>query len=235
MKAYGSDRVNLSDPNEQIWRSILSDNRFQALLGIMPSLPKTYLDVGFGFGTSLETAALYGIHASGIEVSSSAWQNAQQRGLNVFNGEMASALREGFIKPGSIDFITAWDVVEHYDDLSRELGLLREALRPKGMLYLHTPDFSTEDTENKHRYFSLDHRLLFSRNSLRNLLEANGFTVLQCVPSQQIGDPRQDIHPSILSDPRFPDAREYVMKKSPMLIDGHWHIGLLATTPSGQS
>lgn len=228
MQNYGSDHVNLQSPNEHIWRMVMTDNRFQSLLELAPKRPQMYLDIGFGRGLTLEIAQLYGLKAFGIDVSYAAWQEAREKGLNASHGELSGVIEKGIIRPGSMDLITLFDVVEHYDDLMRELGLIRSILRPGGMLYLHTPDFSTSDQENKHRYFSLDHRFIFSQKSLRSVVEAAGFDVAECAPSQNIGNPDHAIHPAIKEDPRFEAAADYVEKKSSMLYEGHWHIGLVA-------
>ena len=78
--------------------------------------------------------------------------------------------------------MTCWDVVEHLADPRAALLRMAALLRPGGWLFLSTPDAgSLVARVMGRRWHYLDpvqHIAVFSRSSLRELLEQSGFEVV---------------------------------------------------------
>jgi len=81
----------------------------------------------------------------------------------------------------SVDVITMWDVIEHLLEPQKYMELAKDILRPDGLLCITTGDIGSLDgrfrREQWRMIHSLTHLHYFSRDTLRLLLEKNGFTV----------------------------------------------------------
>ncbi len=134
------------------------------------------LDVGCGAGHFLdEMRGARGWQVRGVEPSAGAAQAAQDRGLDVYPGDLAAA---GF-PDGAFDAVTLWDVVEHLHDPQAVLSEVRRILRPGGALVLRTPSVDSLDARVFGSYWAgLDsprHIAVFSCRTLARLLAAAGF------------------------------------------------------------
>lgn len=77
--------------------------------------------------------------------------------------------------PGaSFDLVTCFHVLEHISHPAPFLKAIREVLRPHGLLYLKTPNLDSIQKRQLHT----DHVVLYSRDTLIQLLGHNGFRVL---------------------------------------------------------
>ncbi len=101
--------------------------------------PRRLLDVGCHIGVMLEIAQERGWRATGIEPSEWAAARARERGLNVINATLANA----HLAPDSFDAVTMWDVVEHLTDPAGDLKYVHRALKPGGMIAIHTIDIES--------------------------------------------------------------------------------------------
>jgi SAM-dependent methyltransferase len=74
-------------------------------------------------------------------------------------------------------------VIEHVHDPVATLGAVFSLLRPGGFLYVDTPNIDALGHESYGRYWrGLEpprHLVLFNRNSLRDLLRAQGFETIR--------------------------------------------------------
>ena len=96
------------------------------------------LDIGCDTGSLLCVARdEFGMQVAGLEINERAAEVARSRhGLNVAVGTMEAA----GLAPGSFDYITMIDLIEHVSD---PVGLLKSAkrlLRPGGRIYIMTPN-----------------------------------------------------------------------------------------------
>jgi 2-polyprenyl-3-methyl-5-hydroxy-6-metoxy-1,4-benzoquinol methylase len=95
------------------------------------------LEIGSGYGAFLEAAATAGWDAEGVEISRYACEVARGRGCKVHHcGELGAAP----VAESAYDVIVMWDVIEH---LTSPLEVLRRAaslLRPRGAIFVRTPD-----------------------------------------------------------------------------------------------
>ena len=96
----------------------------------------TYLEVGCGFGLSLDFARrMLGWQVRGLDPSPFAVAGREQLGLPI----ESRYLEAGGLDDASADVIHASEFIEHIADPVPMLGTLRKALRPGGTLLLTTP------------------------------------------------------------------------------------------------
>jgi SAM-dependent methyltransferase len=112
----------------------------------------------------------------GIEISEYAAERAAEHGV-IFHGDLESAnYPDRFF-----DVVTLYHVIEHMEDPERELREIKRILKPGGWLIAGTPNFDSACARRFGDNFLLLHDVthisLFSAESLRRLLEGNGFSV----------------------------------------------------------
>jgi len=139
------------------------------------------LDVGCYTGVFVEIAARHGWEAWGVEPSRWAVEQARGRGLRVVRGTLDTAeLPESYFA-----IVTLWDVIEHLIDPRDALEQVRRLLRPGGLVVVHTIDIESLFARlmgSRWPWLMEMHVYYFSRRTLRDLLERNGFQVLSDKP-----------------------------------------------------
>jgi 2-polyprenyl-3-methyl-5-hydroxy-6-metoxy-1,4-benzoquinol methylase len=143
------------------------------------------LDVGCGFGISVNSARESGFDAEGIEPSRSAVEYATGRfGINVTHG-----LLDKNTFSTRFGVISSWDVIEHVLDPEDFARNCAAHLEPGGFLILETPEESAPvrrlvnllaknsmgALDYRSKMYYKEHRFYFSREGMRRLLERNGF------------------------------------------------------------
>jgi SAM-dependent methyltransferase len=137
--------------------------------------PGRILDVGCGLGHLLSGVdPRWDRH--GIEISAYAAERACEYG-SIYHGTLDSAeYPDRFF-----DVVTLYHVIEHMEDPERELREIRRILKPGGWIIVGTPNFDSACARRFGDKFRLlhdaTHISLFSAESLRRLLEDNGFSV----------------------------------------------------------
>lgn len=134
------------------------------------------LDVGCALGDCLVEARRLGWkNPQGVEVSDYAYKFAKKRGLDVRKG----TLGDNSFERNSFDVVTYQDVLEHVADPVSELKLVRQVLRPGGVVFLVTPDVGGwwKKILGKYWYHYKpgEHVIYFSQKSLKSALEKAGF------------------------------------------------------------
>ncbi|HVT22311.1 MAG TPA: class I SAM-dependent methyltransferase [Mycobacteriales bacterium] len=171
--AYGdaSDPGSVDEEDgrlETASRSLACIERFRS--------PGTLLDIGCWTGSFVAAAAARGWTASGIEPSTWAVAQAQERGLDVRLGD----LHDSGVAPGAMRCVVMCDVIEHLLDVSDAIGRMCQMLEPGGVLYLTTPDAGGALARMMgQRWWSIlpMHVQYFTRSSMRQLLEHHGLRV----------------------------------------------------------
>jgi len=172
---------------------------FQKALEIIEKMhyPKgRLLDFGCAEGNFLILAKKNGWQVYGVELSKFASKIAQKRGLTVFN----KSIHDVKFKDNFFDVITLWDVIEHLSDLEGIFKEIRRILKKDGLLVLRTPNknsifhllanfsyalsFKTITFPIKSIYH-LDHLYYFSRQTLNNTLNKNGFKIRKLMMNDQ--------------------------------------------------
>ncbi|MDD5643832.1 MAG: class I SAM-dependent methyltransferase [bacterium] len=147
-------------------------------------------DVGFGMGFLLEKSRRRKWECKGIDFSDEYYNYAKETlGLDVVKAELS----EFRGRDEEFDVIVLWDVIEHLDNPGDSLGRLRGMLKNGGMLAIATPNeksliafiakFIYRATFGLVKgplssIYVLEHPLFFDNNSLRKLLERNGFNIV---------------------------------------------------------
>jgi 2-polyprenyl-3-methyl-5-hydroxy-6-metoxy-1,4-benzoquinol methylase len=170
-------------------RWILSRKRQRQILNRVRHLPaprdptKRVLDIGSGNGAFLFIARNLGYEATGLEPDPHAASLARAHGLTVHAGTLPHPAlpREHY------DHLTLAHVVEHLHDPLATLRECNALLRPGGRLWLQTPNLKSAG----HAYWGRDwrglepprHLVLFTPESLQQLLRKAGFQGIDLLPS----------------------------------------------------
>jgi SAM-dependent methyltransferase len=94
------------------------------------------------------------------------------------------ALGDLHVPDASFDCVTLLDIIEHVADPRVELGSVRRALRPGGMLVIVTPDAGSIVSRALGSHWlemkrAPEHLHFFSRRGLSQMLASEGFTTLE--------------------------------------------------------
>lgn len=140
--------------------------------------PGRILEVGCGSGASLAVMQAAGWTALGIEPNPIAVKHARERGVVVSHASLETCK----LPSGYYDVITLHHVLEHVVDLNRSLDLLRDALAPRGRIYIAVPNFGSGPCQFFGPSWALldlpRHRFHFTPASLRHLLAKHGLRVV---------------------------------------------------------
>jgi 2-polyprenyl-3-methyl-5-hydroxy-6-metoxy-1,4-benzoquinol methylase len=134
------------------------------------------LDVGCALGFMLQEAKAAGWNAAGVETSPFAANYAAERtGCPVFTG----TLQQAKFKSGSFDVVTLTDVIEHVADPRELMSEVYRVLRPRGVVFMVTPNFSSMFVKLfRDSAYSIgpdEHISYFQPNTIARLLRTAGF------------------------------------------------------------
>jgi SAM-dependent methyltransferase len=133
------------------------------------------LDVGCGHGEALGFLTTLGWRATGVEIDPLAVEAARARGLDVIQGEIASA----GLADSSFDAVTSSHVIEHVHDPRAFLVEGRRVLREGGVLVAVTPNSRSElSARHRRNWRGLEpprHLVLFNADNLTRLAADAGF------------------------------------------------------------
>lgn len=144
------------------------------------------LDVGCAAGYFLQVMREAGHDGLGVEPSSAIAGLARQAlgEKTVFVGNLDDAPPALGYRPGSFDFVTLWDVIEHIPDPQAALRTVRSLLKPGGRLLLETQNVESRWARllgsRWHHYKHEEHLYHFSPSTMAKLLGDCGFRVLHC-------------------------------------------------------
>ncbi len=138
---------------------------------------RRFLDVGCATGALLANLKSDGWQVTGIELGKEMADYARQRrALNVLN----SRLEEADFLPASFDVVHASHVIEHVNAPADFLRAVHRSLHPGVYFIVITPNIGGLQARlfgSAWRSAIFDHLYLFSKRSLRKLLEKNGFKI----------------------------------------------------------
>ncbi|HKX46529.1 MAG TPA: class I SAM-dependent methyltransferase [Planctomycetota bacterium] len=146
--------------------------------------PGRVLDVGCAAGYFLEVMRDEGWEVTGLEPSDAIRPHAVARlGADRVRGDL---LEDAPFAPGSFDLVTFWDVIEHVPDVVGTLRRARALLAPGGRLLLETQNVESLAARCLGRawqhYKHAEHLYHFSPSTLRRLLDAAGYELLESSP-----------------------------------------------------
>ena len=136
-------------------------------LGVRP--PMRVLDVGCGWGRTLEALERRGYRAIGADISRRALEKLDRPGRELVEADLTKPLPEG-IEP--YDAVLALDLLEHLDDDRAAVARLGAMARPGGVVVVSVPalpDFFTEFDQiqgHRRRYLPETLQAAFERTGL---------------------------------------------------------------------
>jgi 2-polyprenyl-3-methyl-5-hydroxy-6-metoxy-1,4-benzoquinol methylase len=138
-------------------------------------------DLGCGYGNFMKMCTEKGYTCLGMEISRYALTRAIDKSIGAILGDVQSSLP---LKLNSVDVVVMLDVIEHLDKPSLALEEIKKVLKPKGLLYIATPNLMAVARllKGKNWYGFLDktHVSLFTPFVLKGLLEKCDFEILRC-------------------------------------------------------
>jgi len=138
-----------------------------------------WLDVGFGNGSLLFTAAEWGYVPVGLDLRSSSVELMREMGFEAYCLEL-----EDLKVDKKFSVISMADVLEHMPFPKKALIASKDLLEEKGVLFLSMPSYGSPvwqllDREKRNPYWGeMEHYHNFSRQRLYDLLEETGFSPL---------------------------------------------------------
>ncbi len=133
------------------------------------------LDMGCGVGFFLEEARERGWEACGSEFEPRAVEIVRAKGLRC----VQAPVTVNTFEPGSFDVVTAFEVVEHLREPLDEARTIAHALRPGGLFYCTTPNFSSLSRRVLRSRWSViaypEHLSYFTPTTLSSWLSRVGF------------------------------------------------------------
>ena len=149
-------------------------------IGIKYSSKGSYvLDIGCGSGHFLLRMASEDRICYGIDISTTACENARAVGLdNIYCGTLA----EIEFPDKYFDLINLTQVFEHIQDIKGTLEIIHRILKKNGILSIDVPNGKSLNAYIFHKYYSgLDaprHWYLFDKSSLLKIIDNNDFKLL---------------------------------------------------------
>ena len=143
--------------------------------------PGRLLEIGSSWGLFLEAARRRGWQVRGIEISDTAAKWAKEK----LRLEVDCGTIEDFVSraDATFDVVVAWHVIEHVQNPIAFLRIVRESLRPGGVLALRTPNIRSLPARINGWAWQWvgapAHLSLFSTKALTLAAEKTGFSVLR--------------------------------------------------------
>lgn len=203
--------------------SPITRQRYRELLEGFASYRRTnrILDFGCGVGSFLEQAQTAGWEAHGSEFEARAVEITRSKGLRCVQAPIAP---EDF-EPAAFDVITAFEVLEHLRDPEQEARLIARLLRPGGLFYCTTPNFSSLSRRVLGPRWAVieypEHLLYFTPTSLGRWLARHGFQAVRLTTSgltmsrrwegeKPAGLDQEQVREAIESSPALRAAKRYL-------------------------
>lgn len=140
------------------------------------------LDIGCSYGLFLKLARGEGLQVYGVELSKDACRYCRDTlGLNVYCGDV----KDIDFPENYFDVITAIEIIEHMQSPNDFIFKIHKILKPGGVLYLVTPNIESFSAKLiGYRWWSYRrmHLYYFSKSTLYQFLERNGFLALSSRP-----------------------------------------------------
>lgn len=157
-------------------------------------IPRRVLELGCSHGAFLQQLRDRGWECLGIEPAAKVARRAVEHGFDVRVGSLESVVSTDAqtFAPKSFDAVFAWMVIEHLHDPVATLRLARELLNPGGTLSISVPNFGCWERHFFGRFwYALQlptHLQHFTTASLRRLLEASGFELVQMIHQRNVNN-----------------------------------------------
>jgi SAM-dependent methyltransferase len=174
-EVYGQDVYYTNYERERRRKLRTASIRINRIASSVETQQPRLLDIGCGTGTVIEAANRRGWQAEGVDLSPYAVGNANERGIN-------ATVVDGTELPyedQSFDVVTAWNLIEHVDDVRVALAEWWRVLRVGGVLAVDTSDAACLKVkllkEKYRRFWRWDHRYAFTPWNLEQFFLRAGF------------------------------------------------------------
>jgi SAM-dependent methyltransferase len=132
--------------------------------------PGLALDIGAAAGGNTRVLREFGWRPVALEYAPTAAQIARERGVDVIRGDA----RELPVRTGSMDLVTAFDLLEHVEEDHVAAAEITRALRPGGTALISVPaDMALWSAHDE----AVGHFRRYSRQTLTTVLVKAGLTV----------------------------------------------------------
>ena len=140
-----------------------------------------WLDVGCSAGFVVKASQDEGFESHGIDIDPNGIDYAKNR-LNLTNVRQTTIENAGFEK-ASFDIISAYDVIEHVENLHTFTAQLKTLLAPGGLIDLITPNLSHWTVPNDLKRWKeikpSEHLYYFNKRNLHSLLGRHNLKIIQ--------------------------------------------------------
>ena len=149
------------------------------LINSFDSSSNTILDVGAGTGDFLKVCSKNSWQVFGTEPNLQAREIASKKGI-MLQEDLSKYKNQKF------DVITLWHVLEHVENLSEYVLMLKELLAENGTLVIAVPNFKSYDANYYKEYWAAfdvpRHLWHFSKTSISKLFSFSEMNVLNTLP-----------------------------------------------------
>lgn len=169
------------------WLFWSRQDRALDLMGLRPD--ETVVEYGCGLGVALPSLSRLARRVLVLDVKTAAGRRMAEiyrlDNVTFFDGADDLASLDGKIEPGSVDCVTALDVLEHIEDLDPVVAMLRKWMSPRGRVVVSGPSESRAYKIGRriagfHRYYQHGDENVFHEMDVfevRATFERGGFRV----------------------------------------------------------
>jgi len=151
-----------------------------AAMNLRPVQNGNLLEIGCGSGNRLKFLQTLGWNCKGLDLDKTAAVKASAKGLIIFNGR----LEEQNLKSCTFDAIVSIHLIEHLPNPNAFFTEVKRILKPGGVSVSYTPNansFGHKLFRNSWRGLETPrHFVIFTENSLKQLLQKCGYEKIQC-------------------------------------------------------
>jgi 2-polyprenyl-3-methyl-5-hydroxy-6-metoxy-1,4-benzoquinol methylase len=140
------------------------------------------LDIGCGMGHFLNFLISEGYtNYIGVDISEENIEFCKKNKFNVNQANIFSYLKD---TSDTYDAIVMNDIIEHLEkpEILKLLNLILERLNPGGRLIIKAPNASNPIMASSSRYYDFTHELLFTEESMSQVLKISGFNQIKIYP-----------------------------------------------------
>jgi len=139
---------------------------------------KKIVEIGSGSGEYLNILKKYSKNSNGLEYSNKNITISKKKGLSVFKGYVDN--KNYKIQGGPYDAFICMSFAEHSPDINNFLRGISNNLRSNSYGLIEVPNFDMIIKKNLYTEFIIDHLNYFTKKTLEQTLNFNGFEVLNC-------------------------------------------------------
>ena len=154
------------------------ENQFNDLVKDYELQGKKVIEIGCGKGEYLSIMDQMNVKTYGIEFGQESVDHCQENGLSVNKDYIEK--EDQVLEDGPFDAFFIMNFFEHIPDLNSTLTSLKKNLTEGGIGIIEVPNFNMIIEKNLFSEFIGDHLFYFTKETLKFVVERNGFEVVEC-------------------------------------------------------